>query len=175
MAKTSPFWKPRRARLVATWRTDLARSAYVRVRPVGPSIRAGLFPRPSAPASTKVGSEISGMSTSGYELRKITCAPASAPRAQRRVPLQQVARNRTALDFVRSLVDPVDTNVAHHALDGHLFGVAHAAVDLHHPVDDPPDHAGTRQLRDRRLVPSVAALVRLPGGVEPRPLHLPRP
>src|ERR1700732_5414652 len=112
------------------------------------------------------------MSTSGYGLRKITCASWSAPCAERRVSLQQVARDRPALDLVCSFVDPVDANVAHDALDRHLFGVAHPAVDLHDPVDDPPDHAGACQLRNRRLVPGVATLVGLPGGIEHEPLHL---
>src|ERR1700694_6165373 len=104
------------------------------------------------------------MSTSGYGLRKITCASRSAPCAERGVSLQQVARDRPTLDLVSSFVDPVDANVAHDALDRHLFRVAHPTVDLHDPIDDPPYHAGARQLRDRRLVPRVAALVHLPGG-----------
>src|SRR6202011_4312873 len=103
------------------------------------------------------------MMTSGYELRKITRAPLSAPRAARRVSLQQVARDRATLELVRPFVDPVDAHVAHHAFDRHLFRVSHPSVDLHDTVDDPPDHAGARQLRDRRLVPCVATLVGLPG------------
>src|SRR2546430_15836481 len=115
---------------------------------------------------------MSGMSTSGSVLWKITCAPWSVPCAERRVSLEQVPRDRPPLDLIGSLVDPVDANIPHHPLDWHLFGVPHPAVDLHHAVDDSPDHAGAGQFRDRRFVPDVAALVGLPGGVEHQPLHL---
>src|SRR5207248_1732754 len=54
------------------------------------------------------------MSTSGYGLVKITWASRSAPGAERGVPLQQVARNRPALDL--------DGAVGQHPLDRLVLG-----------------------------------------------------
>src|SRR5215831_3543869 len=83
MAETSPFAKPRWARPDAARRTALVSSWYVNMRPLGPSIRAGLSANSSARRSTNGVSGISGMDTSEYGLRKIILRPPVFDRRRR--------------------------------------------------------------------------------------------
>src|ERR1044072_943618 len=66
MPQTSPFLKPRSERLWATMLIESATSLYVNVRPVGPSISAGLSASSCARCSTNGVSAVSGMDISGY-------------------------------------------------------------------------------------------------------------
>src|SRR5215211_430782 len=56
------------------------------VRPLGPSIRAGLSARLAASANTKSGSEVLGMVTSGEGLRMIVAVIGLSPSAPGRAP-----------------------------------------------------------------------------------------
>src|SRR5918996_1734305 len=68
MAKQSPFPKPLALSPAPKACTRPASSSYVIVRPLGPSMSAGLSPNSDAPSNTKAVSGTSGMSTAGYGL-----------------------------------------------------------------------------------------------------------
>ena len=72
---TSPFSNPRLARPAATRSTPAPSCAYVSVRPLGPSISAGLPPSCAALASTKRCNAMSGTVISGCGLLKVTARP----------------------------------------------------------------------------------------------------
>src|SRR5574341_1538143 len=78
MAKTSPFLNPRWARPALARRTPSESWRYVRVRPVGPSINAGLSPSRGAWRSTYSVIDTSGMLTSGLLLVTIIDAPSES-------------------------------------------------------------------------------------------------
>ena len=63
--------KPSREKLEATVRTDRTHSAYVSVRPVGPSMNAGLAPHDSARSRRNGVKATSGMLSGGSGARKI--------------------------------------------------------------------------------------------------------
>ena len=69
IANTSPAPKPRAAKPDASARVMPPSCAYVIVRPLGPSISAGLSPNSAACSSTNDGSDVDGMSMSGSTLR----------------------------------------------------------------------------------------------------------
>src|SRR5262245_586559 len=71
IANTSPLAHPRRASPAAVFLTAPASCAYVSVRPVGPSISAGLSPRRAAWRRTYSVIDTSGMSTAGLVLLTI--------------------------------------------------------------------------------------------------------
>src|SRR5215470_13540985 len=91
------------------------------------------------------------------------------------VSSELLARDDDALDLARSLVDARDARVAHQALDGHLAGVAVAAVDLKRRVANLARALRRVELGDRRLAREGAALLLEPGGAqdeEPRRVEL---
>src|SRR5919199_314092 len=108
-ASTSPLPKPRAANPPANERTPCSSAAYDRMRPVGPSTRAGLSPSSRARCSTYPGSATGGISTSGRGLRWIIgphscsfgsprdgprCCPRSSPLG---VAVRQCGRARAAV------------------------------------------------------------------------------
>src|SRR5207253_3193145 len=118
MPRTSPLRKPRAANPAATRRTAAASWRYVIVRPVGPSIRAGLSPRCSASPSTIPCSETSGIVASGYGLRMIAmvllprrlCAKGSADRSASRQRVRMLVNVGTTYElYTPALL--VDLNV----------------------------------------------------------------
>src|SRR5678816_3996945 len=70
-----------------------------------------------------------------------------------------VARNNHALDLARAFIDFSDLRVAEVALERHLLGVAHAAVDLHRLMRDPHRRFGCVQFRDGCLGAEAAAVL----------------
>ena len=79
IANTSPAPKPRAAKPDASARVMPPSCAYVIVRPLGPSISAGLSPNSAACSSTNDGSDVDGMSMSGSTLRNTIESNASPP------------------------------------------------------------------------------------------------
>src|SRR3984885_7832423 len=90
--------------------------------------------------------------------------------AKLHVALEQVARDRSALDLVGALEDAEQPQFAVPPLDRQFLRVAHPAVDLEHPVDHLVGHDGTGELGDRGCMPVVDAVLQLPGGVQCQPL-----
>src|SRR5919201_4528638 len=74
----------------------------------------------------------------------------------------QVARNNHALDFVRSLTDLEDLLITVQTRDGRLLHEPVPAVDLERVVDDPVRELAGEELRHRRLLSELAALVLQP-------------
>jgi hypothetical protein len=79
---------------------------------------------------------------------------------------EQVAGDRAALDLVGPLEDAQQPDVAVEALDRQFAGVAHAAVDLHDPVDDLVGLHPAEELGDGLRVARVPPHRHLPGGVQ---------
>src|SRR5713101_823513 len=77
IAKTSPLRNPRRSRPAAARRIPSRSCPYVMVRPLGPSISAGLSPSRSAWRSTYSVMETSGIVTAALVLLVIMVAPSS--------------------------------------------------------------------------------------------------
>src|ERR1700722_9014201 len=90
--------------------------------------------------------------------------------AKLHVALEQVARDRSALDLVGALEDPQQPQLAVPPLDRQFLRVTHPAVDLEHPVDDLVGHDGAGELGDGGGMPVVDAVLQLPGGVQCQPL-----
>src|ERR1700724_1999332 len=74
------------------------------------------------------------------------------------VALEQVPRDRSALDFVGALEDPQQPQLAVPPLDRQFLRVTHPAVDLEHPVDDLVGHDGAGELGDGGGMPVVEAV-----------------
>src|SRR6266545_4496170 len=73
-------------------------------------------------------------------------------------------RDDVALDLARAVPDPLDPGVPPEPLDRELVHQAHAAVDLHRLVGDPPERLGREDLGHRRVLVGHRALVELPRG-----------
>src|SRR5579863_789946 len=74
------------------------------------------------------------------------------------------------LDLIRTFVDAGDAQVAVPTFNGHLTGVAHAAVYLHDAVNDAVGHVRAVEFRHTRLVTVILMLISFPRSVECKPL-----
>src|SRR5437764_85784 len=88
------------------------------------------------------------------------------------VVAEEVAGYGAFLNLVGALEDAVDADFAQDAFDGDLARVAHAAVDLEHPVGDAKNHLRAGDFGDGRVVARVLALVGHPGRVQRGPFDL---
>src|SRR5581483_299069 len=91
------------------------------------------------------------------------------PLAQLDEAFEQGAGDDEMLNFVGTFVDSGHAQVAVPAFDGHLAGVAHAAVHLHHAVNDAVSHVRAEEFSHAGLVAVVLVAVGFPGGVERKP------
>src|SRR5579872_3178323 len=87
------------------------------------------------------------------------------------VAFEEIACDDEALNLVGAVEDAEDTHLAIPALDGQLFGVAHAAVDLEDAVHHFVGHVRAVELRHGRLVPVVEALIGHPRRPQRDPLR----
>src|SRR5260370_23831289 len=84
------------------------------------------------------------------------------PGAYLHVALEQVAGEDEMLDLIRAFVDARYTQVAVPAFERHLAGIAHAALNLQHAVNDTIGHVRAVQFRHACLVAVIQPLVNFP-------------
>src|SRR4051794_40448869 len=82
------------------------------------------------------------------------------------VAAEDLARDHHALHLARALADAADAHLAVPALERQVLGHAHAAMDLHGPVDDAAAALRSRELGDRRLGAERQSAARLLGRLE---------